>query len=139
MSRFGLFSCGGFDYAIPLARLLCVHQGACSYLLPKLPVAVTGVLVEKGELVPVLSLAELLQLNQSVEEEAEYQVLVETEAGTIALCAEQSCGIVAEPKGRQAAVEAQTPGLTGEFHFQDRIFQILDIDYLALGLTQGSW
>ena len=140
MNRFGLFRGSGIDYAIPLQRLVRILPDEQCYLLPKLPQAVTGVVVVDEQLIPQLDLARLLQCSADDGEPTAYQVLVESECGTLALPAVQTCGIVAGQKGEVVVAEDPVAhGLAGEFHFHGRIFQILDIDCLAIGLIQESW
>jgi chemotaxis signal transduction protein len=141
VKRFGLFRGGGVDYAVPLQRLVRILPGERCYLLPKLPQAVAGVIVADGQLIPQLDLAKVLPCSEYLNVQAAYQVLVESECGTLALPAIQTCGIIAGRNGEVTALaeDSAVRGLSGEFHFQERIFQILDIDCLAIGLIQESW
>ncbi len=141
MRRFGLFRGGGIDYAVPLQRLVRILPGERCYLLPQLPQAVAGVIVADGQLIPQLDLAKILPCSEYQNEQTAYQVLVESECGTLALPADQTCGIIAGENGAVTALAegSAVHGVSGEFHFQERIFKILDIDCLAIGLIQESW
>lgn len=140
MNRFGLFCGDGIDYAVPLARLVKVLPARHCYLLPNLPVVIGGVIVADGELVPRLELSRMLVCVVGAIRPAAYQVLVESECGTLALPAERPCGIVAEQKGEVLPLpEPAARGLLGEFRFKQKKFQILDLDSLAIGLIQTSW
>jgi chemotaxis signal transduction protein len=136
MSRYGLFCSAEIAYAIPLGRLQRVLSGQHCYLLPKLPRAVAGVFIWDGLIIPLLALAQLFHDSPQIVTQGAYQVLIASEYGILALPAEQTCGIVAEQQGvLVAATEKTTPGIAGEFQFQGRVFQILDIDSLAIDLT----
>lgn len=140
MNRFGLFRGLGVDYAIPLQRLVRILPRQQCYLLPKLPEAIAGVVIGDGQLIPQIDLAQLLPCAGDENGLSAYQVLVESECGTLALLAEQSCGIVADSKGEVVAVEEpMARWIVAVFHFQGKIFQVLDIDSLAIGLIQESW
>jgi len=139
MNRFGLFCSSGIDFAVPLASLVKILPGEHCYRLPKLPRSIVGVVVENGQLIPQLDLSQLLPCIGDKGDVAEYQVFVDSECGTLALEATRSCGIVAEQKGRVVVQGPPVHGIAGEFHFHERIFQILDIDCLAIGLIQESW
>ena len=139
MNRFGLFRSGGLDYAIPLVRLIRVLPAGCCHFLPRLPPGVTGVVVDSGKLIPQVDLARLLPGSGDPGRPTAYQVLVESECGTLALPAEQSYGIVAEQKGKLVSTgEPAALGLGNEFYFQEKVFQVLDIDCLAIGLIQDT-
>ena len=137
MSRFGLFRAHAVAYAIPLPRLLKVLSGEHCYPLPRLPRTVTGVVVWDEQLIPQLDPDRLLGCSVEVVGQAVYQVLVASDCGILALSADQTCGIVAGESGELVTVtDKANPGITGDFHFQGAVFHILDIDSLAIDLTQ---
>jgi chemotaxis signal transduction protein len=137
MNRFGLFCHQAENFAIPLVRLRKILQGKRVYLLPQLPVAVPGVLVDADQIIPVFDLHRLVDGGAGTTQ-TEFLVLVESEFGVLAIPADVTCGIVAEQKGSTArAVENSAVWVTGQFHFQDKVFQILDIDFLAKVLVQS--
>ena len=137
MSRIGLFRDHGVAFAIPLPRLLKVISGERCYLLPRLPRAVAGVVVWDKQLIPQLDVGRLLDCSAEVVGQAVYQVLVASECGILALSADQTCGIVAESAGvLESTTEKVIPGIAGEFHFRGTVFQVLDIDSLAIDLIQ---
>lgn len=138
MRRLGLFRLGEISFAIPLARLLKIHNCIPCYPLPRLPEGICGVVVNGQQLVPVVDLFSLLPGASGRLNGTEYQILGESECGTIAFPATATCGIVAEQKGHLTSVEAETAQVTANFEYQQRIFQVLDIDSLVIGLTQGA-
>lgn len=139
MNRFGLFAYSECAYAIPLERLERVLTGQRCYPLPVLPKAVRGAVVWDGQLIPLLDIARMWFDPAVNSGTAAYQVLINSVYGILALPAECNFGIVAMPEGGLvAAVETLPAGLCGKFFFQDRMFQILDIDYLANDLLQKS-
>jgi len=139
MTRLGLFQHQQSDYAVPLARLRTLLHRVPVFPMPRLPGGLHGVLVFSGELVPVLDLG-IFWKRGDQPGEIEYQVLIESEYGTLAIPAQQTCGIVPENKGTITAVERTEPAwLAGRFIYQGRTFRILDIDFLTMGLTQGFW
>jgi len=138
MKRFGLFRCAAIDFAVPLFRLRKILHVQQVFELPRLPGNVSGVLVTEGRIVPVLDLPQVVA-GSSGAAGAEYLVLVESEYGILSFPADTSSGIIAEQKGAVVpTAEEDASWSTGQFLFQDRAFQILDIDFLAIGLTQGS-
>ncbi len=137
MNRLGLFQVAGLYYALPLPRLMRIDQNPRCFALPKLPQGVVAVLVENASLVPMLDLQTFLE-TATVQAQPEYAVFAATEFGAIALPAEETCGIVAEQKGRAnylARVDASIQA--GEFEYQQNRFIILDIDILTMRLTQA--
>ena len=137
MIRYGLFRFGTFAYAVPLLslqKIVCQHSG---YLLPLLPSAVAGLLVDDGSLVPLLRLLPSAGMSEMSARSAAYKVLVGSEAGTVALPADVTCGIVAEDKGSLLpAGEEGMAGVVGSFKYQAEEYQILNIDYMAMALTE---
>lgn len=139
MGRYGLFSFGAQAYAIPLLRLRQIVHRHVGYRLPKLPAAVAEVLVIDGQLVPLVGLDGLTSQGTDPIREAEYKVLAESEGGVVAFPAELVCGVVSEQKGVfLASGEGQQSGVAGIFEYQGKEFKILDIDFLALGMTLRS-
>ncbi len=70
--------------------------------------------------------------------QAEYKIFAESEGGLVAFPAELTSGIVAENKGELLpSSENKIPGIDGFFKYQGKEFKILDINYLAIGMTQG--
>jgi len=138
MSRFGLFHYRGIDFAIPLEKLRRILHDQRVFLLPRLPEAVFGVLVDNGRLFPVLDLF-LVTAGERGTTRSEYMVLLESEYGVLAIPADQTCGVVSEPKGTAVpADEGAASWLIGHFLLLDKRFQILDIDILASLLARDS-
>jgi len=136
VSRFGLFSLQRVDYAVPLARLRKVLHQPRVHLLPRLPRELPRVVVADGGVVPVVDLLCKAETESQLSA-PEYLILVDSECGPLALPADTTCGIVAEQKGtRSVTGEEGSPWWCGSFHYQNKTFQILDIDVLAIGLTQ---
>ncbi len=137
MKRLGLFQFAGFRYAVPLPRLLrVVHRCRC-FPLPRLPHGVMSVLVDESRLVPLLNLHELLFAHGAAATSADYVVLIESEAGRIALPADTTSRIVPEAKGRIISLdETDAAAKSGEFHYQRNRFAILDVDNLIMSLLQ---
>ncbi|NOY14168.1 MAG: chemotaxis protein CheW [Deltaproteobacteria bacterium] len=137
MIRYGLFCLGPVNYAVPLLQLRKVVHADPGFLLPQLPSAVAGVLVDEGRLVPLLRLAFLSGGSESTVRQAEYKVIVESAGGRIALPAVLVCGVVAENKGALlVSEEKQIPGIIGIFNYQGQEFNVLDIDFLAIEMTR---
>lgn len=137
MTRYGLFSFGAARYAVPLLQLRKIVCQRSGYLLPCLPTAVAEVLVDEGRLVPLLTLPFLAPDGGSDPRTAQYKVFAESEAGVVAFSADTTCGIVAENKGMLLYPEKESvPGTSGTFKTQEKEFIILDIDFLAIQMTQ---
>lgn len=137
MIRYGLFQYGLLGYAVPLQRMRKIVHQCAGYRLPRLPAAVAEVLIDDGQLVPLLSLPNLANSEELSPRAVEYKVLLESEAGLVAFPAEMTCGIVTERKGELLDAEGeQISGVTGIFKYQGKKFKILDIDLLAIGMTQ---
>ncbi|MFK5927347.1 MAG: chemotaxis protein CheW [Desulfuromusa sp.] len=142
MKRYGLFQLGKLNYAISLLQIQKILQGAKGCILPRLPGAVSAVLVERGELIPLLDLGQVLGENPRQERDTQtYQVLIESEYGIVALPADFIGRIVTEQKGTLSAIAAKEKdiGSTGKFVYQNKEYNILDIDFLAIEMTQGFW
>lgn len=141
MNRYGLFQSGGLNYAIPLLQIRKIVQGGTTYSLPRLPQSVPAVLVDAGELIPLLSLNLLREADGKLEHvQSGYLVLVESEYGAVALPAELNGKIVAEKKGtRTVGSESREAWVSGEFTFQNKQYKILDINFLAIEMTQNFW
>lgn len=137
MSRFGLFSFGPVCYAVPLLHLRKIVHHRSGFVFPRLPVAVAEVLVDGGQLIPLLTLSIFEDNIGQCAREAEYKVFVVSEGGVVAFPADTTCGIVAENKGELLipAVE-KVSGVVGTFNAQGKEFKILDIDFLAVEMTQ---
>jgi chemotaxis signal transduction protein len=138
MIRYGLFRYGSLAYAVPLERLRKIVHQCPGFRLPRLPGAVAELLVDVEQLVPVLKLPAVLESEELTARTVEYKVLAESEAGTVAFPAELTCGIVAEQKGRLQSPDDLPAGMSGVFNYQEKDFKILDIDTLAIGMTQGG-
>jgi chemotaxis signal transduction protein len=139
MIRYGLFRFGSLAYAVPLLRMCKILHLQTGHRLPRLPVGVAEILIDDGRLVPVLRLpiAPGAEPDGPSVREAEYKVLVESEAGAVAFSAEVTCGIVAEQKGKLLDPDGeQISEVIGIFKYQGKEFKILDIDLLAIGMTQ---
>ncbi len=140
MSRFGLFSAGALSFAIPLLQIKKILQDSRPFALPCLPATVTGVLVDEDRLVPVLDVGLLHDNGTCSEKSYLYHVLVESEYGTLALPADLSVRIVSEQKGTiTTALKEYPPWVVGIFYCQEMKHFILNIDFLAIEMTQGFW
>ena len=138
MNRFGLFQVGALAYAVPLGRLRRIVHYPRRFALPKLPQGVISVVVEEGRLVPLLNLFVLLTGQGAVTEASEYLVLAESEAGTVALPADRTCGIIPEGRGQlQSGAESGLSVRAGEFTYRQKTFVSLDIDMLTISLVQA--
>lgn len=128
-------------YAISLLQMKKIIQDADTFLLPGLPRAVSSVLVDEEQLVPVLDLGLLCGATSMAERKAStYQVLVESEYGVVALPATLDSKIVSEKKGiLSRPTESKTSWITREFTYQNIKYKILDINFLAVELTQNFW
>lgn len=142
MKRFALFRVGELSFAISLLQIQKILQGSKGYMLPRFPEAVSAVLVDAGQLVPLLDLEQMLgggaQREQSMQG---YQVLVESEYGTVALPADLTGQIVTEQKGKLLTIaeKEKNIGTVGKFIYQGEEYSILDINFLAIEMTQGFW
>ena len=141
MNSFGLFKVGMVGIAVPLAQIQKILQGAQGHQLPRLPGAVVAVLVEDGKLVPLIDIGTLLSVESRPLLLQGYQVLLESEYGTVALLADSGGRIVAEQKGRIVSLTAKdkTAGIIGHFVYKSEKFKILDINFLAIEMTQVYW
>ena len=136
MSRYGLFKQGSICYAVPLLHLRKIVHERAGYLLPQLPTSVAEVLVDEGLLIPLLRFS-FLSEGEPSERQAEYKVFAESEGGLVAFPAELTSGIIAQNKGELLPPgEEKIPGIDGSFNYQGKEFKILDINYLAIGMTQ---
>ncbi|WP_321372281.1 chemotaxis protein CheW [uncultured Desulfuromusa sp.] len=143
MKRFGLFQLGTLNYALSLLQIQKILQGSESYKLPRLPGAVSAVLVDDNRLIPLLDLGWILKesFQQEVAQQG-YQVLVDSEYGTIALPADMTGRIVAEQKGILSdgtMTKEKEFGAVGKFVYQNVEYNVLDINFLAIEMTQGFW
>jgi len=124
---------------VPLFQLRKVLRDQRIFSLPKLPDGVIGVLVTESLLVPVIDPQKVVA-GASALEPADYLVLLESEYGTLAVPAGLTCGVVSEQKGTiTPGDETANSWVTGQFHYQDSVFQILDIDFLASVLAQSGF
>jgi len=142
MTRFGLFRIGGFGFAVALEQIKKILQNSTDYSLPHLPGAVAAVLVDGGELVPLLDLSLLAGAESQLSNITQgYRVLVKSEYGIVALPADLSGKIVAEEKCELSATNEQKMnfGIIGKFIYQSEEYSLLDINFLALEMTQDIW
>ena len=141
MNRFGLFKIGDAGIAIPLAQIQKILQGAQGYQLPRLPGAVVAVLVVAGKLVPLLDFGVFLGGESQSPAQGGYQVVLDSEYGDFALLADSFGQIVAEQKGQIVALtpKEKMAGITGHFLYQEKKYKILDINFLAIEMTQVYW
>ena len=140
MMRYGLFRIGTLKYAISLLQIQKILQGSKGYILPRLPGGVSAVLIDDGELVPLLDLGRMLGVDPQRElAKQSYQVLVDSEYGTVALPADLTGRIVTEQKGTLPKVTAKEKdfGTVGKFVYQCEEYNVLDINFLAIEMTQG--
>ena len=138
MTRFGLFSLGQTRFAIDLFRLRKILREQRIFRLPRLPRWVSGLLVVDSQIVPVVNPARVGS-GSSVVASAEFLVLFDSEFGPLAVPADMTCGIVAEQKGTTTQIDPVAESwVTGHFLYQDKLFQILDIDFLARVLNQDD-
>jgi len=139
MKRFGLFQLGRFYFAIPLLQLRKIVQDAAAYPLPHLPQSVSAVLIDEEKLIPLLNLELFCGAKTQPEMMSTgYQVLVETEYGTVALPADLNGKIVAEKRGSIIhESNSKEAWVVGEFNFQNIDYKILDINFLAIEMTQN--
>jgi len=70
-----------------------------------------------------------------------YQVLVDSEYGAVALPADSTARIVSEQKGTLLAdtVKEKVLGTVGKFVYRSDEYNVLDINFLAIEMTQGFW
>lgn len=141
MNRFGLFRAGGLDYAISLMQIQKITQDGKVYSLPRLPRAVLAVLVDNDQLIPLLNLGLLFgEKAYSLKQSSGYQVLVESEYGIVALPADLSGRIVTAKQGTLSiGASAKEAWIIGEFSYQNTKYKILDINFLAIEMTQDFW
>jgi chemotaxis signal transduction protein len=141
MKRFGLFQLGRLNYAIALLHLRKIVQDASPYPLPRLPLSVSAVLIDGGNLIPLLNLELFFGAEAQTETKTSgYQVMVESEYGTVALPADLNGRIVTEKRGAIINESNSTEAwVVGEFNFQNIDYKILDINFLAIEITQNFW
>lgn len=140
MSRYGLFQIGGFRFAVALEYIKRILQNSETYKLPHLPGVVSAVLVDAGQLVPLLDLSQMFEVESRMKDVIlGYQVLVESEYGAVALAADQTGQIVAEQKGELSITAEQETafGVVGKFIYKNEEYNLLDINFLAVEMTQG--
>ena len=141
MSRFGLFDVESVGFAIPLPQIEKILQGAELFQLPRLPGAVIAVLVVAEQLIPLLDPGPLLGVGPQPQDSQGYQVLVDSDYGLVALMADSSGRIVPEQKGQivPLSTEERAGGIAGQYVYQDKKYKILDINFLAIEMTQVYW
>ncbi|MEA3361823.1 MAG: chemotaxis protein CheW [Thermodesulfobacteriota bacterium] len=140
MNRFGLFQIGALGFAVSLQQIQKILQNSKSYTLPRLPGGVSAVLVDAGQLIPLLDLSQVVGGGtQSEQTTQSYQVLVESEYGTVALPADMTGRIVDEKKGELSTIATQEidMGSVGKFIYKNKEYTVLDINFLAIEMTQG--
>jgi len=138
MNAFGLFQAGELDYAVPLVQIRKIIQGSAIYSLPLLPAGVDHVLVHESTLIPIVLPGQ--QDGGCVpSREAEYYLLVDSEYGSLAFATQANSRIIAVHKGTLSVPrEREVSWQIGTFYYQERAFKILDIDVLAMEITQGN-
>jgi hypothetical protein len=139
MTRYGLFGYNSINYAVKLLQLKQIIHKVRGYQLPRLPAAVAEVFVDDGQLVPLLLPGLASDEEQRLACKAEYKVLVESEGGLVAFPAGETSGII--PANRcelQNSSECLIPGTLGSFTYKGKEYKILDIDFLAIELTQNT-
>lgn len=141
MTRFGLFQCGSLHYAISLLQLQKIVQDSATYLLPGLPLAIAAVLVDEGQIVPLLNFELFFGCGVQPDEiTPKYQILVDSEYGKVALPGNANGRIVARKRGiLSAASGSDEVWIIGTFNYQNIDYNILDINFLALEMTQNFW
>jgi len=141
MSRFGLFQIGQFKFAVSLQQIQKILQNSKIYNLPRLPKGVAAVLVDAGQLIPLLDLQQMMGSETQRQATQSYQVLVESEYGTVALPADLTGRIVDEQKGELSTMVAHKVnfGSVGNFIYQNEEYSVLDINFLATEMTQVFW
>lgn len=142
MSRFGLFRIGEFRFAVALEKIKKILENSKTYKLPHLPGAVAAVLVDAGQLVPLLDLSQMVGAESQLKHGTlGYQVLVESEYGLVALSADLTGQIVIEQKGELSVTVEQGNdfGVIGKFIYQCDEYNLLDVNFLAIEMTQGIW
>ena len=138
MRRYGLFHISSGHYAVALPEIIRIVENGALYRLPRLPGGIAGVLVEGASLVPLLNLSRLFGGDYEASLNAPCQVLVQISCGEVALPAEQDGRIVSESKGCLADAESgQGAWVRGEFRYGETGYQLLDIEFLAIEMTQG--
>lgn len=138
MTGYGLFSSCNVDYAFPLEQIRRIIQDVPLYLLPGLPAGVEYVLVHGTALVPVLHAGHVTKYIKGAKSSSCF-VLVDSEYGTLAFAAEANGRIVAEHKGSVLFPEVrENVWEMGTFRYQSRVYRILDVDVLAMEITQGD-
>lgn len=136
--RLGLFRLAGANYAVPLERLLHVIDNIRVESLPLVPEGLAGMLVVDDEVVPVLDSCWLPGARTGCGAGADYQVLVTTELGPVALPADATVGIVAESRGERGRAEPENETFLREsFSYRGSRFLILDIDVLVMSLIRS--
>ena len=140
--RYGLFRVGILNYAISLQQIQKILQGSRGYILPRFPGAVSAVIVDDGELIPLLDLGRMFgEKLEKVLTSKSYQVLVDSEYGTVALPADSTARIVSEHKGvlSKGTAKERVLGTVAKFVYLSEEYNILDINFLAIEMTQGFW
>ena len=140
--RYGLFRLGTLNYAISLQQIQKILLGSKGYALPRLPGAVFAVIVDAAELIPLLGLDRVLGENEQKELKSKsYQILVDSEYGTVALPADSIVRIVSEKKGTllKSPSKERVWGSVAKFVYLSEEYNILDINFLAIEMTQGFW
>jgi chemotaxis signal transduction protein len=138
MTAFGLFQTAKLDYAVPLAQIRRIIQGNPVYPLPLLPAAVDHVLVHESTLVPIVFLGQPGD-RMAGSFESECFVLVDTEYGSLAFVTQPNSRIIAAHKGiLEVPRQREASWLVGTFYYQERTFNILDVDVLAMEITRGN-
>jgi hypothetical protein len=132
--RFGLFSCGSFNYAVPLDLLKKILQGTPVYKLPLRSGGFVKVLVVDNVAVPVLELYPYVGVEPRAAEGPHYQAILDSEYGQIALVSDLPGRITA--KGECLSSDADSPSwIVGKYSFQDENYAILNIDSFAMEMA----
>jgi chemotaxis signal transduction protein len=138
--RYVIFQVGTLNYAISLQQVQKILQSSTGYILPRLPGAVSAVIVDDGELIPLLDLGLMFgEKHPKVLASKSYQVLVNLEYGTVALSADSTPRIVSEQKGTLSKGTANEGilGTVAKFVYLSEEYNVLDINFLAIEMTQG--
>ena len=136
--RLGLFRLSGCDYAVPLDRLLRVVEKGRVDFLPLMPPKMAGMLIVDDEIVPVLDSEALPGVSADAGSQIDYQVLVATECGPMALPADTTVGIVAESRGRWENIDQKVRGFLPDiFCYNKSRFLVLNVDDFVMDLIRS--
>lgn len=130
--RFLVASIGGVSYAVPLRQVDEISPPMAVTRVPRAPAGVAGVMNHRGDLLPVVDLAEILghAAGHGATASPDRRLLIVAAlGGRVAVLSDRAPDLVAiDPAERQSLRGAQPPGVTHLVARPGGLLSVLDIE-----------